>query len=146
MPVPEVWVERLAALAIECRPHGAPQWDMPGTMTAVRKVQHLELAEVAAACARAGADRTLRTPAAIGDTTSSAWRERFAEHGPTKARICAVHGTQYRGSACPSCRADELGADGPAPRARPRRGLEPGAAASAVDELRDHAHHTEETA
>jgi hypothetical protein len=111
--VPDVWVDRLAMLAIDCRPHGAPQWDMPGTRAAIKRVQHLALADVAAACARGGADRTLRTPAALGDTTSSAWRERLTEPVPTKPRICPTHATQYHGATCPSCRADQLAGPDP---------------------------------
>lgn len=117
MPVTRTQAEQLASLTASARPHGAPQWDVIGIVRAIERVAQLDLAEVMKACARAAQDRTLRTPAAIGDTKSSAWRERLADPIPTEPRICRSHGIQYRGAFCPSCRADQIGADGPsAPR------------------------------
>lgn len=83
----------LAALAVEMRPHGARHWDIPGIVAAIEKVAHVSLADVTCAVARAAADRTLETPAAIGNTTSSAWRERVSErtaprHPHARDRLC----------------------------------------------------------
>lgn len=89
----------------------ATKWDEPGIAAAISRVAHCDLGEVMAACARAATDKTLTTPAAIGDTRSSAWRERLVEPVPTRPRVCDVHGVQYAGIACPSCRADELAGD-----------------------------------
>lgn len=108
MPVTRHQAELIAELAADMRPHGAGRWDHPGIVAAIYRVQTLALADVAMAAFRAAADRTLNTPAAIGDTKSSAWRERLTEPVPTKARICPTHGTQYHGATCPSCRADQL--------------------------------------
>lgn len=115
MPVTRTQAEQLAPLVAAARPHGARQWDLPGIVAAIGHVQHLNLADVAAACFRAAADRTLQTPAAIGDTRSSAWRERLTEPVPTRPVICRIHGTQYAGGICPSCRADQLANDTTSP-------------------------------
>lgn len=76
MTVPEHYLERLAALAQDCRPHGARRWDGPGIVAALRKVQHMPLADVTLAVVRAADDAKLHTPAAIGVLTSPCWRER----------------------------------------------------------------------
>ena len=138
MPVDETWIVRIADLTAETRRelHGARKWDPPGIATAIRKVAHLQLADVVAACMRAASDRTIDTPAPIGDTRSSAWRERLAEIQPTKPRICRIHGTQHAGGICPSCRADRLGTDTPRPPIR-HGALDAEAAAAITAELRD---------
>lgn len=79
MPVPDVWIERLATLAIDCRPTGAPRWDIPGTITALRRVQHLALPEVALAVINAATDRELKTPGAIGNPAAPCWRTRTGQ-------------------------------------------------------------------
>lgn len=141
MPTSRDDAEALALLTKHARPHGASQWDTPGILSAIAQVHHLDLAEVMKACARAAQDRNLRTPAAIGDVRSSAWRERVADVvTSTRPQICRTHGTQHRGPVCPSCKADELGADGPATPARPARGLPADQVHDVVDELRDHLH------
>lgn len=103
---------QIAVLTAAARPHGAPRWDVPGIVAAIQRVQHIDLAEVMKACGRAAQMRDLRTPAPIGDLTSSAWRERLAELAtPSKPRICPTHGTQYTGPVCSSCRADQIATD-----------------------------------
>jgi hypothetical protein len=145
MTVPDIWIERLAHLAADCRPTGARRWDIPGTMAAIRKVQHIALPDVAAAVIRGAADRSLDTPAAIANLRSSAWRERLTEPIPTKPRICPTHSTQYAGPVCPSCRADELAADtGPTPPTRPQ--TRPAESVKAItDDLRTRLHAQPET-
>lgn len=115
MSVPDVWVERLATLAADARPHGARRWDIPGTVAAIRKVQHLALADVAMAVVRAASDRSLNTPAAIADLRSSAWRERLTDPIPAKPEYCRTHQVQLKLGICPSCRADQLAAPDPHP-------------------------------
>lgn len=140
MPVTRAQAELLATVTADARPHNAARWDVIGIVRAIEKVAHLDLAEVMKACGRAAQMRDLRTPAAIGETTSSAWRERVLDVAtPTKPRICRIHGTQFYGGICASCRADQVGADSPAPP-RSRGALDPADAASAIAELRDHAH------
>lgn len=79
MTVSKDQAQMLATLAMSMRPTGARQWDAAGVMAAIGKVQQLALADVMCAVARAASDRSLETPACIGITTSSAWRERVAE-------------------------------------------------------------------
>lgn len=108
MPVTQRQAELLAELAVAMRPHGARQWDATDVVYAVHRVGHLALADVAMAACRAATDRTLTTPATIGEVGSNAWREKVAPPTPTGPRICPEHRAQYRGPACPSCRADQL--------------------------------------
>lgn len=91
MPVTRDQAQMLAALACAARPYGAAQWDPAGVVAAVSKVAGLELADVAMATMRAAADRDLKTPGAIGNTATSAWRERVTE--------TPVHRTEHE----PSC-------------------------------------------
>lgn len=136
MTVTREQAEHLAVLTAAARPHGAAQWDPPGIVAAIAKVAHVDLAEVMKACARAAQDRTVRTPAVIGDMRSSAWRERLAElASPMKPRICAVHEVQYAGGVCPSCRSHELAAV--VPRTVPHGRLAPDDASEVVNDLRD---------
>lgn len=79
MPVTKPHAEMLTALAVAARPHGAPRWDAPGVIAAIAKVRHLDLAEVMMAVGRAARDRTLETPAAIGNPAAPCWIERPVE-------------------------------------------------------------------
>lgn len=126
MPVTQAQAHDIATLAVQCRPHGARHWDIPGVVAAISKVQHLALADVTCAAMRAASDRTIETPAPIGITTSSAWRERLSEPTPTKPVVCPVHGLSHAGQ-CPSCRVDQILADpDEAPRQdRPREPVDP---------------------
>lgn len=90
-------------LAADARANGARRWDTPGTIAAIRKVQHLALPHVAMAVLRAAADRTLNTPAAIADLRSSAWRERLTEPIATEPEYCRTHQVQLKAGICPSC-------------------------------------------
>jgi hypothetical protein len=136
MTVTREQAEALAVLTAAARPHRAPQWDVPGIVTAIKNVAHLDLAEVMKACGRAAQMRDLRTPAPIGDLRSTAWRERLVELAtPTRPRICPVHGTQYTTAVCSSCRADELGEDRPREYASGQLAAED--ASEVVNDLRD---------
>jgi len=71
--------QMLATLACAARPRGARRWDPAGVVAAIAKVRHLPLEEVTAATMRAAGDRTLDTPGAIGNTTTSCWRTQPGE-------------------------------------------------------------------
>lgn len=146
MPITRHQAELIAQLAADIRPHGARRWDQPGILAALHRVQTLALADIAMAAFRAAADRAIDTPAPIGDTRSSAWRERIAEPVATKTEYCRIHGTALKAGTCPSCRADQLAGDQPTER-RPGQRLPPEQVAAIVGELRDHAHpqHDQET-
>lgn len=72
-------IRALTFLACAARPTNAPHWDEAGIAAAIAKVRHLDLSELMMAVGRAAGDRSLRTPAPIGDPSSSAWRERNLE-------------------------------------------------------------------
>jgi hypothetical protein len=96
MATSDTWADRLVLLAVDLRPNGARRWDHAGIRAAIRKVQHLALADVALAVIRAADDRTLETPAPIGNPKAHCWRERATdrpqEHAPydhgTACGIC----------------------------------------------------------
>lgn len=97
MPVTDQDARALAYLAARMRPHGARRWDEAGIVAAIGKVKHLALADVALAVARAADDRSLETPAPIGNVRSSCWRERNpdrpAEHKPyVREHTCGICG------------------------------------------------------
>lgn len=76
MPVTDQDARALAYLATRIRPYGARRWDEPGILAAIAKVKTLNLADVALAVVHAADDRSLETPAAIGNPKSPCWRER----------------------------------------------------------------------
>lgn len=82
--------EALAALACAIR----PSWGHQGVLAAIAKVRHLGLDEVTQAVTRAALDPELRTPGAIGNTTSSCWQ-------PVAAPM--VRPTPVRGAGCYTC-------------------------------------------
>lgn len=132
MPVTKPQAEMLTALAVAARPHGARRWDPAGVMAALAKVRHLDLAEVLMAVGRAARDRTLDTPAAIGNPAAPCWVERPVERWQpektTPETRCGICGKPR--SACETAPrfADDTHAFEPDFR-RP--------SGSAVDELRD---------
>jgi hypothetical protein len=127
MPVTESQAHALAAITVACRPHGARRWDEPGVVAAIGHVQRLALADVAMACIRAASDRSLNTPAAIGNTQSSAWRERLAEAPPVdpkRKRYCRTHSMEINIlGVCSGCASDQLAGD--APTIQPTEGTDP---------------------
>ena len=86
MPVTPDQARLLAALAVACRPHGAPRWDEAGVMAAIKRVADRSLADVCLAVIRAADDRTATTPGVLTATGSLHWRERNhdrpTEHQP----------------------------------------------------------------
>lgn len=140
MPVTRDQAHRLAEDTRDARreTRGAHQWDVPGIVAAIGKVQHLAFAEVMKACARAAADRTLQTPAAIGDTRSSAWRERIADAAPTE---------KWDGPVCDICTRPQPDCERRAPisghgfrqRTDQERKLPPDQIADLMSEIRDRA-------
>lgn len=136
-------INTLANILAKLRPHGARRWDPTGIRAALTKAAELDATNVLMAALRLSQDRTAHTPAQIAITTAECWRERLVDPvaaPPVLQRYCDTHNVRVIGVVCPSCRADELGADGPAPAARPARGLPAGQVADVVSELRDHLH------
>lgn len=74
MPVTPEQAQELARMACAARPTGAPRWDPAGVYAFIGKVRHLALTDVMRAVANAADDRTLVTPGAIGNPTTSCWR------------------------------------------------------------------------
>lgn len=132
----------LAAIIAKLRPHGARHWDARGVYEQLAKVADTDAAEVIKAAVRLAQDRTALTPGQIAIPTSECWRERLREPTPPAAhrRYCQLHAVMLNANGiCPSCRADQIGGDGPAPAERPNRGLPPDQVTDVVAELRDHA-------
>lgn len=95
MPVTKDQAHMLAALAIACRPYGAPTWDAPGVVAAVGKVSNLHLPDVAMAVIRAATDATAKTPAVISATSSTHWAEKTQQTRPSNPRpadACGICG------------------------------------------------------
>ena len=139
MPVTDQDARALAYLAARMRPHGARRWDEAGIVAAIGKVKHLALADVALAVARAADDRSLETPAPIGNVRSTCWRERNpdrpAEHKPYVAeRTCDICG--FAKSDCEARWADDHEFT-PVPLAR-GRALPKEQAVEVVTELKNH--------
>jgi len=82
MPVTKDQAHMLAALAVACRPTGAPRWDEPGVVIAIGRVSNLHLPDVAKAVIRCAEDATAKTPAPISNTAASCWRERTQQTAP----------------------------------------------------------------
>jgi hypothetical protein len=84
MTVTQPQAQMLTTLALACRPHGAPRWDAPGVMAAIKRVAHLRLADVTRAVTRAAEDTLLDTPAPIGIPTSPCWADHTLDDRPTR--------------------------------------------------------------
>jgi len=76
MPVTKDQAHMLAALAVACRPIGAPRWDEPGVVVAIGRVSNLHLPDVAKAVIRCAEDPSAKTPAPISNAAASCWREK----------------------------------------------------------------------
>lgn len=92
------------ARAIRASTPGAPNFDEPGVMAALARVQHLNLAMVTMAAIRCAADPSIKTPAMIGDPSSTVYVERV---GPERARrhvarvdACRRCGRELTGDCC----------------------------------------------
>ena len=104
MPVTHDQAQQLASLACAIRPYGARRWDAPGVMAALGHVKELDLAEVAMVVIAGAADRTLDTPAAIGNTKSPLWLGRWrnadkVEVRPTSPGMVSATPLTYAGAA-----------------------------------------------
>jgi hypothetical protein len=90
--------------------YGATKFDEPGIMAALSKVQHLDVGTVTMAAMRCAADPSIKTPAMIGNPSSSVYVERV---GPERARR---HPTPE--TACRTCGRDvtTCGCDNPTTR------------------------------
>lgn len=134
-------INALAGIIAKLRPHGARRWDPTGIRAALAKAADLDATNVLMAALRLSQDRTAHTPAQIAITTSECWRERLtdpATPAPRQRRYCTTHAVMLDGlGVCASCRADEIGTDGPSPPARPTRGLPAAQIAEVVNELKD---------
>lgn len=105
MTIEERQLDELVDLAQACRPHGAARWDAPGIKAALRNVQHMALGEVMRVVVVAAEDRELKTPAAIGNTSSPLWR-RAAE--PATQQPQTVAQRVSTGALCSVCSQPEL--------------------------------------
>jgi hypothetical protein len=76
MSVTQQQAQMLTALAVACRPTGAPQWDAAGVMAEIGKVRERSLADVILAVTRAADDRSAKTPGVISAKGSTHWQER----------------------------------------------------------------------
>lgn len=140
MPVTDQDARALAYLAARMRPHGARRWDEAGIVAAIGKVKHLALADVALAVTRAADDRTLETPAPIGNVRSTCWRERNpdrpVEHKPyVPQRTCDICG--FAKDACEARWAGDHEFQ-PVILSREDRGLPKAEAVEVVTELKNH--------
>lgn len=92
--------------------HGANQWDEPGIIAALTRVAHINLGMQTMAAMRAAADPTIRTPAMIGDPSSSVYVEKIgperAPRHPAPATACHICGR--------SMHAPDIVCDTPTPR------------------------------
>lgn len=119
MTVTREHAQMLTTLAIACRPHRAPTLDAEGWMAHLRKVAHLDLAEVGHAALRLTKDVTATTPAAIANPASQYYREQLKPEKwePTiidPADRCSVC-SKDRGD-CETRRVDQRGMDPNDPR------------------------------
>lgn len=83
---------------------GCGDFDEAGIMAALAKVTHLDLGMVAMAAMRCAADASIKTPAMIGDPSSSVYRERVgperARRNPSPLEACHTCGQDYTGTCC----------------------------------------------
>lgn len=87
MAIDEQQMRAIAFLTARCRPTGAKAWDEPGIVANLRKVAHLNVAEVIIASVRAAANRQADSPGVIPNLTGEHWREKVAERTtPTPPR------------------------------------------------------------
>lgn len=104
MPVTKEQAQMLAALAVACRPFGAPHWDAPGVVAAIAKVHGRALADVGMAVLRAASDPEARTPGVLTAPDSMHWREKLTPQLPPRppraGEACGVCGKRLDACAC----------------------------------------------
>jgi len=109
MPVTKDQAHMLAAIAVACRPVGAPRWDEPGVVAAIAKLAHLHLADVTHAAIRAAEDSTAKTPGVITATTSIHWRDRNPDRPKERPSYTPDNTCGTCGRTEVACRANQQG-------------------------------------
>jgi len=132
MSIDEQQIRALAFLAARVRPRGAKPWDEAGIAANVRKVAHVQLAEVVMATIRAAANDKADSPGVIPNLGGEHWREKVApttaKRPPRISEECHYHPGQFADN-CGGCHADELAGDEKPPARTNRADPTTGAAA-----------------
>lgn len=114
MSIDEQQMRAIAFIAARCRPSGAKAWDEPGIVANLRKLAHVNLAEVTMATIRAASNRQAENPGVIPVMTGEHWREKVSDsprpHPPRRDEECHAHPGQ-RATNCGGCRADHQRGD-----------------------------------
>src|SRR5689334_17678272 len=122
MSVDEQQMRAIAYLAARVRPRGSKAWDEPGIVANLRKVSHIQLAEVILATIRAAANDKADSPGVIPNLGGEHWREKVTvstvKRPPKLSEECDYHPGQFAEN-CGGCHADEL-AGTPKPVRAPR--------------------------
>lgn len=118
MSIDEQQIRAIAFLAARCRPTGATPWDEPGIVANLRKVAHIDAAEVIMATVRAAGSRDAKSPGVIPNLGGEHWREKVSErspaHPPKRDETCSVPGHEgYRRDNCAGCNTERLAGDAP---------------------------------
>lgn len=117
MPVTADQARQLASLAAAMRPHGAKHWDVEGIVANLRKVSHLQLADVAMATIRAASNRAADNPGVIPVLTGEHWHEKVAERttpaAPRRDESCLTCGRHLDACICGERRQKPVGAAPP---------------------------------
>lgn len=112
--------QALAVFVAEMR----TDWDVPGILAQVAKVNQLNSYEVAHALLRLAENPAVKNPGALTVTTGEHWREKSrnasSSHPPRRNETCPAHPAYHRDN-CGGCRADELAGER-VPPTRPRPG------------------------
>ena len=104
MSIDEQQMRAIAFLAARCRPTGSKPWDEAGIVANLRKVAHLDAAEVVIATIRAAANRQAESPGVIPHLGGEHWREKVTEKGravpPKRDEQCRRCGSFKGNCAC----------------------------------------------
>lgn len=90
----------LTALAVACRPVGAPRWDDEGVFRAIGRIQTWSLPIVIEHVIRHAADAKAKTPGVIGSSHTPAELGMPTSTPPRKAEQCLRCGGQLPDCAC----------------------------------------------
>lgn len=111
MSIDDQQIRAIAFLAARCRPTGSKPWDEAGIAANLRKIAHVDSAEVIIATIRAATNRKADTPGVIPNMTGEHWRERVTERQPARPPRredeCKTHAGQWADS-CGGCRVGDL--------------------------------------
>lgn len=103
MAIDEQQIRAIAFLAARCRPTGAKPWDEPGIAANLRKVAHIDAAEVILATIRAAANRAAESPGVIPNLAGEHWREKVVERtqtAPKRHEQCLTCGKHLDACVC----------------------------------------------